>query len=350
MPLVPRTLEDLYDHGFDAVIDVRSPAEYDIDHIPGAINMPALSNDERAEVGTLYKQVSPFKARKLGAALVLQNISRHLEGPLRAHDGSWQPLIYCWRGGQRSGVFGTLLREIGWRAETIAGGYQTYRKLVHAQVYGAALPHRIILLDGFTGTAKTQVLPYLKAQGVQTLDLEGLAGHRGSLLGAMPGGQPDQKRFESRLAREIHAFDPDRPVIVEAESNKIGRINLPPALWEKMQSAPRILLSAPMPARVAHICNAYQSVLADPETVKTRLAPLRQLRGHSTVDRWQALQDSGDLAGLAQALMEDHYDPAYEKSRARVPRKTLAEIPTQALDPASLESVADAVFKAISKT
>lgn len=331
MPHAYDNLDALRNHGFDAVIDVRSPAEYAEDHIPGAINLPSLSNDERATVGTIYVQDSPFKARKIGASLVLQNVAKHIAGPLRAHDGSWKPLIYCWRGGQRSGVFAMLLKEVGWRADNIDGGYQTYRRLVQNSLYQTVLPHRVILLDGNTGTAKTSILKKLADREIQVIDLEDLAGHRGSLLGAMRGGQPTQRMFESRLSNVLQHLDPERPTIIEAESAKIARINLPPSLWNAMIAAPRINISAPMAARSGFICEAYADVLSDPETVKTRLAPLRRVRGHAIVDKWQALQTSGDLPGLATALMQDHYDPAYAKSRRVNAFKVLGEASTNTL-------------------
>jgi tRNA 2-selenouridine synthase len=237
MPQSFENLADLMAHGFDTVIDVRSPAEFAEDHIPGAINLPALSNDQRAEVGTIYKQVSAFNARKIGAALVARNVADHVEGPLAAYDGSWQPLVYCWRGGQRSGSFASILQQIGWRADTIKGGYQTYRKLVHDAMYIDPLPHRLILLDGYTGTAKTALLHLLAERGVQIIDLEGLAAHRGSLLGGVAGGQPAQKGFESQLAQVLAKLDPNKLTVVEAESSKVGQIVLPKQIWARM-SAP----------------------------------------------------------------------------------------------------------------
>ncbi len=343
------SLTEFYEHGFDTIVDVRSPAEFADDHIPGAINLPALSNAERAEVGTMYKQVSPFLARKLGASLVLNNIAAHVRDALKDNDGSWRPLVYCWRGGQRSGVFTTILKEIGWRAEVVDGGYQSYRRLVNTDLYEAPLSHQIVLLDGYTGTAKTALLPHLEYQGVQTIDLEGLAGHRGSLLGEMPDGQPSQRMFETRLAQAITSLDPAKPTIVEAESSKIGRINLPPSLWAKMITAPRITLSASKEVRTKYLTKTYDDVLRDPATVRERLKPLRRVRGHGVVDHWQALQDAGDYAGLARALITDHYDAAYEKSRNTKEAETLAQIDLDRLDAAGLSQAAVAVKAVLSE-
>ena len=301
MALVFDTLDGFLEHGFDDVIDVRSPAEFAEDHVPGAINLPVLDNEERARVGTIYKQQSPFKARKIGAALVFRNASDHVEHRLSHHEGEWRPLVYCWRGGQRSGSFAWLLREIGWRAELVQGGYQRYRRLVNQALYKKPLPHRLILLGGHTGTAKTALLGLLRQRGVQVLDLEGLARHRGSLLGAMPEGQPGQKAFETDLVQALHQFDPTRPVLVEAESSKIGELNLPPALWEAMKTAPWFTIAAPLTERAAYLAEAYRDILEDGERLRARLQPLRYHRSHALVDHWEALIAAGDKLALCYA-------------------------------------------------
>ncbi|APZ51433.1 tRNA 2-selenouridine(34) synthase MnmH [Salipiger abyssi] len=337
------SLSALLDHGFDTVIDVRSPAEFAEDHVPGAINLPVLDNEERARVGTIYKQESPFLARKLGAALVFRNAAAHIEGPLAHHEGGWRPLVYCWRGGQRSGSFAWMLQQIGWRAEAVEGGYRTYRRLVTGALYDSPLPYRLIQLGGYTGTAKTALLPRLAARGVQVVDLEGLARHRGSLLGEMPGGQPSQKGFETGLAQALSALDPARPVLVEAESSKIGQILLPPSLWEAMKQAPWIEVTAPLDARAAYLDAAYDDILSDGARLKQMLDPLRFHRGHALVDRWGALIDAGERRALCRSLAEDHYDPAYEKSRTVFAPRVLDRFGTPALDEAALDTLADRI-------
>ncbi|MBE0412250.1 tRNA 2-selenouridine(34) synthase MnmH [Yoonia sp.] len=348
MPITFENLSDLLDHRFDTLIDVRSPAEFAADHVPGAINLPALSNAQRAHVGTIYKQVSPFNARKIGAAMVARNVADHLDGPLADKGGGWRPLVYCWRGGQRSGSFAAILTQIGWRADTVAGGYQTFRRLVNRTLYDDPVPHPIVLLDGDTGTAKTAILARLKSRGVQVLDLEGLAGHRGSLLGAVPGGQPSQKAFETAVAMALHALDPARPVVVEAESSKIGRIVLPPSLWRAMCAAPRIVITAPMSARADFLTQAYADIIANPDAVANSLAPLRYMRGHAVVDGWLALLRSGNFPGLATALMTQHYDPAYARSRRIDGPSVIANVQAATLDTTGQEHVADAVLRALS--
>lgn len=346
MPRTFSTLADVIAHGADALIDVRSPAEFAEDHIPGAINLPALSNDERAEVGTIYKQVSPFKARKVGAALVARNVATHLQGPLAEMDGSWKPIVYCWRGGQRSGSFASILQQIGWRADTINGGYQSYRRLVSAMLHDDPLPNQhIILIDGNTGTGKTDLLHGLHLRGVQTVDLEGIANHRGSLLGAHPDGQPAQKGFESRLANALTACDPKRPVVMEAESSKIGKLSLPPSLWAAMCAAPRIMISAPLAARASYLAAAYSDIAADMAALKARLAPLRRIRGHDVVSRWEDLIATGQHTAFAASLMADHYDPSYAKSRAAHDFDLLGTVSTETLDEDGLNAAVDQLVK-----
>jgi tRNA 2-selenouridine synthase len=208
---LPFTLTDtraLGQAGFDTIIDVRSPSEYAEDHVPGAVSMPVLSDAERAEVGTIYTQESPFRARKIGAALVARNAARHIEERLMGMEGGWRPLVYCWRGGQRSGSFASILGQIGWRVEVLEGGYRTWRRLVVGRLYDADLGLRLIRLDGYTGTAKTALLAEVAALGGQVIDLEGLARHRGSILGDVEGVQPAQKGFETALVQALDGLDP----------------------------------------------------------------------------------------------------------------------------------------------
>lgn len=323
---------------FDDVIDVRSPAEYAEDHIPGSINLPVLSDAQRAEVGTVYVQQDRFLARKIGAALVARNAAAHLEGPLADKDGSWRPLLYCWRGGQRSGSFASILAQVGWRAELIEGGYKSYRRLVVHALYDQPLPHRFILLDGGTGTAKTRILARLADVGAQVIDLEEMAAHRGSLLGGRPGGQPAQKGFESLLATALARFDPGRPVFLEAESNKIGRLILPPSLWQSMIAAEHVVIAAPLMARARYLTRAYADLLADVDLLCIKLGHLRAYHGTETVDVWQAMAREGAFEPLAADLVERHYDPRYIKAQSRQGRVPLARIALNGLEDADLDA------------
>jgi tRNA 2-selenouridine synthase len=341
-------LSGLLDHGFDTVIDVRSPAEFAEDHVPGAINLPVLSNEERARVGTIYVQESRFLARKIGAALVFRNAAAHVETQLMDRDGSWRPLVYCWRGGQRSGTFAWMLGQIGWRSDVVSGGYRSYRRLVKQGLYDDVLPFRLAALDGYTGTAKTELLHLLAARGVQMLDLEGLAEHRGSLLGAMDVPQPGQKAFETRLSVALSKLDPARPVLVEAESSKIGDRIIPPSLWAAMKIAPRIEVVAPIAARAAYLVRAYDDILSDGDSLRQKLERLRQHRGNGVVDGWFDLIAAGDKAGVTQALMLQHYDLAYDKSRKAHGANTVARVQARTLDSVGLDHVAAQIEAAMS--
>lgn len=309
---------------YDAIIDVRSPAEFAEDHIPGAINLPVLDDAERAEIGTLYVQTSKFLARRRGAALVARNIAVHLEGALSDRPGGFRPLVYCWRGGQRSGAMVTVMDQVGWPVTRLDGGYQTWRRRVLSRLYDADPdPHpgarepRLVLLDGPTGAGKTAVLGLLAERGVQVLDLEGLARHRGSLFGAMEGPQPAQRLFESRLTTALDAFDPARPVVVEAESSRIGRLTLPPRLWAAMKAAPRIALIAPLEDRAGFSLQAYAALASDPAGLDEALSRLPVRHGRARIAHWRAMAASGELASLIADLLEVHYDPAYRRAAAQ---------------------------------
>jgi len=338
-------LSDLARLGADALIDVRSPAEFAEDRVPGAVNLPVLDDAERARVGTVYVQESRFRARRLGAALVARNAARHLEGWLADKPASWRPLVYCWRGGMRSGSFATILRAVGWRVEVLEGGYRSWRRLVVRTLYEGALPWRLVLLDGNTGTGKTEVLARVAARGGQVVDLEALAAHRGSLFGAVAGGQPAQKGFESALAAALAGCDPSRPVLLEAESARLGALTLPPAVWAAMRAAPRIEIAAPLSERVALTARIYADIAADPARLSATLDRLRPFHPRETVERWQSLAADGAVATLAAELMTAHYDPRYARSRTDAP--PAARLEGDSLDGPGLDRLADAVLEVL---
>ncbi len=346
MALKLTSLEQVAAFDFDAVIDVRSPSEFAEDHLPGAINLPVLDDEERARVGTIYKQQSPFLARKLGAALVAKNAARHLEGPLADHPGGWRPLVYCWRGGQRSGSFATILAQVGWRVELVEGGYKAWRRLVVDEVQDRPVRAPVVVLDGNTGSAKTEILALLQARGVQTIDLEGLANHRGSLFGDRPGGQPAQKAFEGRLATALAALDPGRPVVVEAESSRVGDLGVPKQLWAAMCAAPRVSIAAPLGARADYLARAYADVTADPARLVAIVEKLKGLHPVDTIAEWTGWAETGRFTELARGLMEAHYDPRYAKHRARFApeRETVVEVDNLSED--ALAPLADRVAEA----
>lgn len=340
MAIALDSLQTLRAAPFDQIIDVRSPSEFAEDHIPGAVNLPVLDDAERAEVGTIYVQDCKFKARKIGAAYVARNAARHLQSALAEKEGGWRPLVYCWRGGQRSGSFASILGQIGWRVDTIDGGYKSYRKLVVDALYEAPWPSTIVLLDGDTGVGKTALLKRLADQGAQVLDLEGLAGHRGSLFGAVAGGQPSQKTFEGALAAARAALDPTRPVVVEAESNAIGALNVPPQLWRAMSAAPRVRMSAPIDARARRILLDYEDLTRDVASTLALIDRLLPIHGHERVAAWRGMAQAGDFEALAADLMRRHYDPRYAKQRREKGGAPSLEVASADLSEASLDAAA----------
>jgi len=302
---------------FDAILDTRSPAEFAEDHVPGAISCPVLDNEERARVGTVYKQVSPFEARKLGAALVAKNIARQIEIEFREKTKTWRPLVYCWRGGKRSGAMAHVLREIGWEARTLEGGYKAYRRYVVESLASLPLKFTFKVIHGVTGSGKSRVLRALQEAGAQALDLEELAAHRGSVLGNLPGRpQPSQKMFESMLLNALLAFDVSREIYVEGESRKIGQLQIPEALIGRMRASECVLLQAGIETRVALLLDEYRHFFADPAALGAQLDCLAGLHGRERVGEWKALAAAGQWQQLVARLLEEHYDPAYRRSAA----------------------------------
>lgn len=301
---------------YDAIIDVRSPAEFAEDHIPGAINCPVLDNEQRIQVGTLYKQVSPFEAKKIGAALVSENIAKHLKASFLDRPKSWKPLIYCWRGGDRSGSMTTVFKAIGWPAGQLDGGYKAWRGHVIARLAELPPQFRFIVVCGATGNAKTRILQAIGGLGEQVLDLETLACHKGSVLGVLPDQpQPSQKAFETALLQALSGFDPTRPVYVEAESRKIGNLHVPETLIERIRHGECVTVEATLAARVAFLLKDYDYFLSQPEFLGQRLDVLRSLQSRETLNRWQQLITGADWPTLVRELLELHYDPLYRRSQ-----------------------------------
>ncbi len=333
--------------GFDTIIDARSPAEYAEDHLPGSVSLPVLSDEERARIGTLYKQVSAFEAKKLGAALVARNIARHIEDHLLDKPRDWRPLVYCWRGGQRSGAFSLILREIGWDARRLEGGYKAWRRHVIAQLVQLPARLQFHVISGATGSAKSRVLEALRARGAQTLHLEELAAHKGSVLGSLPERpQPGQKAFESQLYAALSRFSHEQPVFVEAESRKIGRLHLPEALIEAIRAAPGSRIDASRDARIDFLVGDYDYAVADAAWLLPRLEHLKGLQSTETVNRWQELVRRGEHRTLVGELLDAHYDPLYQRSQAANYPSYSARpgLATDDLSPAGIDQLAAAIL------
>jgi tRNA 2-selenouridine synthase len=303
---------------FDTIIDVRSPAEYAEDHIPGAISAPVLDDAERAEVGTLYKQVSAFEAKKIGAALVAKNVARHIDERFKGKDKRWHPLVYCWRGGKRSGAMAHILREVGWNADTLEGGYKAYRRWVVQELEKTPETLDLRVIHGPTGSGKSRLLGALKRAGAQVLDLEDLAAHRGSVLGELPDRpQPSQKMFESLLLRQISDLQTENPVYVEGESKKIGQLQVPEALMSRMRASPCILLEVSLETRVDLLLDEYRHFLEDRKMLEAQLDCLVALHGREKIAGWKSLAERGGWREFVSRLLVEHYDPAYRRSSQR---------------------------------
>jgi tRNA 2-selenouridine synthase len=303
---------------FDDLIDARSEAEFAEDHLPGATNWPSLNNEQRKFIGTMYTQVSPFEARKHGAALVAGNVARHIEAHVLGKPKGWQPLAYCWRGGKRSGALALVLDQIGFRTHVIEGGYKAFRAAVVEAMPELAARFDYRVICGPTGSGKTRLLHALADAGAQVLDLEGLANHRSSVLGIIPGvAQPTQKRFDTLVWDALRRFDPARPVFVESESKKVGNVAVPEALIERMRASECVDVRLPDAERVALLMEDYAFFVRDRELFCERLAALTELRGKAVVQRWQALVHAGDVDTVVRELLAKHYDPGYAASIER---------------------------------
>ena len=330
---------------FDTIIDVRSPAEFADDHIPGAINLPVLDDQQRAEIGTIHKQINPFSAKRTGAALVAQNIASHLQTTLQDKARDWRPLIYCWRGGQRSGAMAQIFSNIGWHSSVIDGGYKSYRR--HVLDCLNHLPEQLsmMIVSGQTGTAKTHILRAASAKGSPIIDLEKLACHRGSLLGGEPGQpQPSQRYFESQLCQAIKQCTPGQTILVEAESNKIGDIHVPPAFWAAMRNAPTIRVTAPIDARVNFLQRDYAHMVNHPELIMPLLSKLKHRHSAKQLVAWNQMIDRKDWPNFIKSLLESHYDPSYQRSGSARLAREMGSVAATTLDDDDIDRLAEAIM------
>lgn len=333
---------------FDDIIDVRSPAEFLEDHIPGAINLPVLDDGQRHEVGVLYKRVSRHEAKKVGAAMVSDNIAGHLRGALKNKEKAWSPLVYCWRGGERSAAMVHVLRRVGWSVERLDGGYKEYRRRVRDTIERVAGALNFRVLCGRTGVGKSRLLEKLEALGAQVVNLEQLANHRGSVLGEpADGGQPSQKWFDSLLCRALRGMAPEREVYIEAESRRIGGVQLPPGFVEAMRAAPCMLIEADLSARADFLVREYRHLTERPPLLKAALDKLTPFVGRETVDAWLAHCANGEPGVFVREVLEKHYDPIYlrsmRKNFARFDAATVWRL--ERLDAAELERVAGNIVR-----
>lgn len=303
---------------FDAIIDVRSPGEFELDHLPGAENFPVLDDAERARVGTIYKQMSAFDAKKYGAALVARNVAFHIENSFLARPKGWKPLVYCWRGGSRSGAMAHVLRSIGWQAMQLEGGYKAWRGQVIGDLEILPAEFRYLVICGRTGSGKSRLLEALADSGQQVLDLEKLAAHKGSVLGELPEEpQPAQRLFESRIWAALSRFDTARPIFVEAESKKVGSLRVPEPLIQRMRESACYDVQTPEPLRVQLLREEYTHLIADRDLLFAKLDCLASLHSVERIEAWKSLALRERWDEFVAELLVHHYDPAYARSMFR---------------------------------
>ncbi len=296
------------------LIDVRSPSEFKIDHVPGAVNFPALNDYERERVGKIYK-LSSFEAKKVGAALICRNVAQNLEKFWTNKPRTWNPVLYCWRGGERSKSVAYILEKIGWKVLLIQGGYKSYRKFTINHIPEFSKKLKFIVVCGLTGSGKTKFLNFLKSKNKQVLDLEKVASHRGSLLGGIPFvKQPSQKMFDSLLMNELKTFDKNKVIYVESESKKIGNVQIPDSLIENMRTSPCIWLEATDDERVRLLCNDYKHLIVNKNKLKKIMQQILKISNLSKSISYEGLDEQVNLDNFVMELLIKHYDPAYIKS------------------------------------
>ena len=330
---------------FDTIIDVRSPLEFAEDHIVGAINCPVLSDLERQKVGTIYKKESSFKAKIIGSSLTAKNIAFHIENNFMEKKGSWQPLIYCWRGGQRSKAFSIVLSEVGWRTNQLKGGYKEYRNQVINFLDNIGPKLKITLISGKTGSAKTKILKSIENEGGQILDLEGLANHKGSLLGKIPDLiQPSQKFFESLIFNKIQNLNLKDKIYIEAESSKIGNIHIPKSIWKKMINSPRIEISANVELRAKFLVSDYDYMCNNPTLINPIIKGLKNRLSKELFDEWTNLIDRKKWFDLTKSFLENHYDPSYSSNTIKNDRKVIKKITATSLNNSDIKDIAKKIL------
>ena len=331
---------------YDEIIDVRSPGEYFEDHIVGSTNLPVLYDYEREIVGKIYKNISPFKAKILASSLITKNVSKHINTHFSSKNGSWRPLIYCWRGGQRSKALSIILSQIGWRTTQLEGGYKFYRKEIINKIDKMSQKLNIVLISGKTGTGKTQIIKKLIENGAQAIDLEDLANHKGSLLGRnIDKNQPTQKYFESLIYSKLIEFNFKKKVYIEAESSKIGQLHIPKELWKNMLSSKKIQIKTPIHNRIKFLLNDYDYMISNDSLFQPLLTGLEQKISKNLINEWKKYIKNKEWEKLVKSLLDNHYDPSYKNNFDEKKQKLMKTINLDCIDEKNLIDTAKQILK-----
>ncbi|HBV97323.1 MAG: tRNA 2-selenouridine synthase [Peptococcaceae bacterium BICA1-7] len=340
------TVEEALGIGSAVIVDVRSEEEYGDTTIPGAINVPLLNNEERARVGTVYKQVSPVDARKLGMELIAPKLVE-LVNTIEAKAAPGKKVIlFCWRGGLRSQFVSYVLDLMGFDVYRINGGYKAYRRYVNAYLNESVLQHRAVVTHGLTGVGKTLVLRELLKMGMPVLDLEGLAVHRGSVYGkiGLPPS-PGQKQFEALLFEELRRAEEKGVFLVECESRRLGRLLVPIPLMNAMKNGYRILLYTSLEVRIRRSIEEYTAGARDkdvvPQLLEATSALVRYL-GNKKVEEINSYITQGQIDKAVELLLVEYYDPLYKYPDRPAPEYHIS------VDTTDIKSAADQIYKFVS--
>ncbi|QEM67066.1 tRNA 2-selenouridine(34) synthase MnmH [Geobacter sp. FeAm09] len=300
------------------IVDVRTPLEFAEDHLPGAVNVPILTNEERAEIGTLHKEAGPRQARMRGLELTCGRFAAMVHEVV-AHAAGRQVLVYCWRGGLRSLSMAILLEMSGYPVAQLKGGYRAFRNQVVSYFENFAPPGPLLVIHGMTGTGKTTFINGLDRDRWTVIDLEGLACHRGSAFGEVGLVQAiSQKHFDTILWDAFRNAPEGRPIVVEGESQRIGRISLPGSVYETMGKGCKIWCHASLETRVQRLSAEYacveyrESMAVALERIRKKLGGVRYTEITALLERW-------DVGGVARGLIEHYYDRLYYKNRPWTP-------------------------------
>lgn len=303
---------DLQQRKAHTFVDVRSPKEFEEATIPGSVNIPIFSNEERAEIGTLYKQEGKQTAMDRG----LEIFSAKLPDFIREFQKIETPItVFCWRGGMRSKTAVTVLDLMGIHATRLTGGIHTYRQWVVQKLAEPVKP-QLLVLNGYTGSGKTDILHMLQEDGYPVIDLEGMAGHRGSIFGQIGVKPSNQKKFELLLAEKLVDYADEPFIFIEGESKRIGRVHLPPVLYDTKEQSPQWIIQLPVQVRVENILREYEPE-KQPEQFLEAFRHIKKRIHRSIAEEIQSNLENGNFAKAVEQLLTDYYDPQYEHSVAR---------------------------------